>query len=74
MAKLAPACFDNEGKTHPTPEAAVLADLTVILGRIGAEGGITAGLAQIVLEKRREIEAAFADLDAMTGGHNAQAA
>ncbi len=74
MAKPATAFIDNQGKLHPTPDAAVLADLQAILGRIGAEGGLTAGLAQRVLEKRADIEAVFADLDAMTGGDNAKAA
>lgn len=67
MAKVATAFADNQGKLHPTPEAAVLADLTVILGRIGAESALTAGLAQRIIEKRTEIEAVFADLDAMAG-------
>lgn len=67
MAKAAPGFADNKGNLHPTPEAAVLADLTMILGRIGAESGITAGLAQIILEKREEITAAFRDLDLLTG-------
>lgn len=72
MAKVATAFADNEGKLHPTAEAAVLADLSVILGRIGAEGGITAGLAQLIIEKRGEIEAAFADLDVMAGAARVQ--
>jgi hypothetical protein len=74
MAKPATAFVDNQGKLHATADAAVLADLQAILGRIGAEGGLTAGLAQLVLEKHPEIEAVFADLDAMTGGHHAKAA
>lgn len=74
MAKVATAFADNKGNLHPTAEAAVLADLTMILGRIGAESALTAGLAQRIIEKRHEIEAAFADLDAMTGGEHAQAA
>lgn len=74
MAKPATAFADNHGKLHATAEAAVLADLQAILGRIGAEGGLTAGLAQLVLEKRPEIETVFAELDEMTGGHHAQAA
>ncbi|MCX7284379.1 MAG: hypothetical protein NTX28_10100 [Novosphingobium sp.] len=74
MAKIATAFADNRGNLHPTAEAAVLADLTVILGRVGAESSLTAGLAQRIIEKRADIEAVFADLDAMTGGEHAQAA
>lgn len=70
MAKIATAFFDNRGNLHPTAESAVLADLTVILGRIGAESAFTAGLAQRIFEKRAEIEALFSELDAMTGGTN----
>ena len=66
MAKIAIAYSDNQGKLYPLPEQAVLADLTVILGRIGAESGITSGLAQRIIEKRAEIEAVFADLDKMS--------
>lgn len=66
MAKVAIAYTDNQGKLHPTAEAAVLADLTVILGRIGAESALTAGLAQRIIEKRADIEAVFDDLDRMT--------
>lgn len=74
VAKVAMAFADNQGKLHPTAEAAGLADLTVILGRIGAESALTAGLAQRIIEKRAEVEAVFADLDAMTGGRHAPAA
>lgn len=70
VARVATAFFDNRGNMHPTAEAAVLADLTVILGRIGAESALTAGLAQRIMEKRAEIEAVFSELDAMTGGTN----
>lgn len=65
MAKVATAYRDDRGAMHPTPKAAVLADLTVVLGRIGAGSGMTKGLAQVVLEKRSEIERVFADFDSM---------
>lgn len=65
MAKVALAYADASGATHATPENAALADLTVLLGRIGAESGMTAGFAKTVLDKRAEIEVVFADLDAM---------
>lgn len=74
VAKVATAFADNQGKLHSTAEAAVLADLSVILGRIGAESGITSGLAKCIIEKRAEIEAVFADFDAMTGGEHVASA
>lgn len=74
MAKITHAFADNRGALHLTAEAAVLADLTVILGRIGAESALTAGLAQRILEKRSEIEALFQEFDQMVGGTNVAAA
>lgn len=74
MAKIVPAFVDNQGCLHDTAWDAALADLMVVLGRIGAQGGITEGLAKCILEKRSEIEAVFADLDAMTGGKNVASA
>lgn len=65
MAKVATAYADNQGKLYPTPEQAALSDLTAVLGRIGAEGGITEGLAKTLMERREEIEQVFADLDEM---------
>jgi hypothetical protein len=69
MASIVQAYADNSGKLHESPLDATVADLTIVLGRIGAESGITAGLARLIIEKRSEIEAVFADFDAMrTGG------
>lgn len=66
MAKVVPAFADNRGMVHTSAEQAVLSDIETVLGRIGADAGITSGLAQKILEKRTEIEAAFADYDALT--------
>lgn len=68
MAKTVPAYADNQGNLHPTPDQAALADLSTVLGRIGGESGITAGLSKCIIEKRAEIEQVFADLDAMQDG------
>lgn len=73
MAKVAYAYADNTGTLHGTPEEAALADLAAVLGRIGAEAGITGGLARMILEKRADIEKVFADLDDM-GAHTNQPA
>lgn len=69
MAKAVPAYIDNQGALHTSPEQAALADLTRVLGRIGAEGGITWVLAKCIIEKRSEIEAIFTDMDAMAKSH-----
>lgn len=65
MANVAQAYADNGGTLHAAPQDAAVADLTMVLGRIGAESGITAGLARMILDKRPEIETVFADLDLM---------
>lgn len=65
MAKVSTTFEDNQGEQHKTPEAAALADLTIILGRIGAESGLTAGLAKVILDRRPEIERVYGEFDAM---------
>jgi 3-methyladenine DNA glycosylase Tag len=66
MAKVVQAFADNSGQIHSSAEYAIIADLSNILGRVGAEAGITQGLAQLILKKRPEIERAFADFDAIS--------
>jgi hypothetical protein len=65
MATECIAYRDSKGTLHPTPERATLADLAGVLGRVGEEGGMTAGVAKLVLEKRDEIEQVFAEHDVM---------
>ncbi|NYF32623.1 hypothetical protein [Sphingopyxis sp. JAI108] len=65
MATECTAYRDDKGSLHPTPERATLADLAHVLGRVGEEGGMTAGVAKLILEKREEIERVFAEHDAM---------
>ena len=65
MATECTAYRDGKGSLHPTPERATLADLADVLGRVGEEGGMTAGVAKLILEKRREIEQVFAEHDVM---------
>lgn len=65
MAKVSRSFEDNKGCFHKSPEAATMADLAALIGRAGDDGGMAAGLARLILERRTEIEAAFADHDAM---------
>lgn len=70
MAKTAACFIDNAGTPHTTPENAVLADIAAVLGTQGRDSqvaGMAPGLAKLILAHRAEIEAAFADLDAMAG-------
>lgn len=65
MAKSIQAYLDNRGHLHTSPTSAVIGDITHALGRVGEEGGLTEGVARLILEKREEIELAFAELDAL---------
>lgn len=63
MAVSIEAYRDERGNVHDTPQEAVIADIAAALGRVGDEGGLTNGVAKLILDKRRQIEQAFADLD-----------
>jgi hypothetical protein len=65
MAQVIQAFQDERGHLHDSPDTAVVADIAAALGRVGDEGGLTNGVAKLILEKRQEIEKAFADLDAL---------
>ena len=63
MAKSIQAVLANRGNLHRSPTSAVIGDIAAALGRVGEEGGLTEGVARLILDKRAAIEAAFADLD-----------
>ena len=63
MASMIDAYKDARGHLHLDPSSAIVADIAAALGRVGDEGGLTQGVAKLILEKRSEIETAFADLD-----------
>jgi hypothetical protein len=65
MAQAIQAFRDERGHLHDCANTAVVADIAAALGRVGDEGGLTNGVAKLILEKRREIEKAFADLDSL---------
>jgi len=71
MATECVAYRDGKGALHPTPEKATLADLADVLGRVGEEGGMTAGVANLLFEKRVELERVFAEHDAMVANEPA---
>ncbi|MCJ1960098.1 MULTISPECIES: hypothetical protein [Novosphingobium] len=66
MARTIEAYVDDRGHLHTSPSTAVVADIAAILGRVGDEGGLTSGVAALILEKREAIEKAFADFDKLT--------
>ncbi|HTK73023.1 MAG TPA: hypothetical protein VL331_11055 [Croceibacterium sp.] len=65
MAKAIEAYRDERGNLHHSPASAIVADIAAALGRVGDEGGLTVGVAKLIMEKRAEIEQAFADYDAL---------
>ncbi|WP_338242150.1 hypothetical protein [Aurantiacibacter hainanensis] len=65
MAHSIQAYLDNRGHLHTSARSAVIGDITHALGRVGEESGLTEGVARLILEKREQIEKAFADLDAL---------
>ena len=67
MATSIEAFKDSRGNLHLDPSSAIVADIAAVLGRVGDEGGLTQGVARLILEKREAIEAAFADLDKLQG-------
>ncbi|UNK79771.1 hypothetical protein MNQ96_01360 [Sphingopyxis granuli] len=71
MATECTAYRDAKGALHATPEKATLADLADVLGRVGEEGGMTAGVAKLLFDKRADIERVFAEHDAIM--HNSSA-
>lgn len=71
MASVVFAYADNAGTMHHAPIDAAVADISTILGRIGADSGIAAGIARKIIEKRAELEAVFAELDQMIVHANA---
>lgn len=69
MASVVLAYADNAGTMHHAPIDAAVADIATILGRIGADSGIAAGIARKIIEKRAELERVFAELDEMMTIH-----
>lgn len=73
MATECTAYRDSSGGLHSTPAKATLADLASVLGRVGEEGGMTAGVAKLMFDKREEIERVFSEHDHMVASGNGDA-
>jgi len=65
MASAGTGYFDHAGHFHKTPEEATLRDLAEVLGRVGEREGLAAGIAQILLDRRYDIEKIYFEHDAM---------
>jgi len=65
MLKPGICFYDSAGRSHPSPRAALVRELADALGFDGASTTLATTLAVLVIEKRAEIEQAFADFDLM---------
>ena len=65
MARKGTGFFDAKGRYFKTPEEATVADLAGILGKVGDGESLAPGIAQMMLERRSEIERLFSEHDMM---------
>lgn len=65
MAHTGTGYFDSKNQYFKTPSEATISDLAALLGRVGEGESLAPGIAQMILQKRAEIERIFADHDAM---------
>lgn len=63
MAHKGIGFFDSRGHFFKTPEEATISDLSMMLGRIGEGDSLAPGIANILLDKREELERIFAEHD-----------
>lgn len=65
MLKPGLCFYDSAGNRHPSARAALVHELTAALGFDGANTTLATTLAVLVIEKRVQVEKAFADFDLM---------
>ena len=65
MAHRGTGFFDTRGHFFKTPDEATVSDLAGVLGKIGDGESLAPGIAQMMLQRRSEIERLFAEHDAM---------
>ena len=65
MAHRGTGFFDTRGHFYKTPDEATISDLAGVLGKIGDGESLAPGIAQMMLDRRSEIERLFAEHDAM---------
>ena len=65
MAQRGTGFFDRKGHFFKTPEEATRSDLAALLGKIGEGESLAPGIAHTMLDRRGDIEALFAEHDAM---------
>ncbi len=65
MAHTGTGFFDRKGNFFKTAREATASDLAALLGKIGDGESLAPGIANMLLERRAEIEQLFADHDQM---------
>ncbi len=65
MARRGVGYFDKKGHFFKNPDDATTSDLSALLGQIGEGDSLAPGIAHMLLDKRAELEAIFAEHDAM---------
>jgi len=65
MAKSGTGFFDSKGNFFRNPEEATMSDIAALLGQIGEGESLAPGIAHLLLEKRSDLEALFAEHDTM---------
>ena len=69
MARKGTGYFDRKGHFFKNPRDATASDLAALLGQIGDGESLAPGIAQMMIERRREIEQLFAEHDEMMVEH-----
>ena len=65
MAHIGNGYFDKRGHFFKSPEEATVSDIAAILGRIGDGESLAPGIAQMLLDRRADIEEIFVQHDIM---------
>ncbi|MBS0477473.1 MAG: hypothetical protein JSR28_20275 [Proteobacteria bacterium] len=63
MAHRGIGFFDSRGHYFKSPEEATISDLAMLLGKIGEGESLAPGIANLLLEKRVDLERIFVEHD-----------
>jgi len=74
MAKKGTGYFDRKGNFFKSARSATESDLAALLGQIGDGESLAPGIAHMLLERRSDIEALFAEHDEMMAEEEAAGA
>ena len=65
MARKGTGYFDRKGQFFKTPREATASDIAALLGQIGDGESLAPGIAQMLIERRADIEKLFSEHDEM---------